>query len=132
MTPGDPYSDLVARHFDAPGHVGPLDGDRANVFTGAAGRREGSLQVRFEARIEAGRIEAMAFQAYGCPHAIAACSLITERLTGRPALELECVDVRALMRELDVPVEKTGRILILQDALHDCFRAWDNRRLAGN
>ncbi len=132
MTPGDPYSELVARHFDAPARVGPLDGDRSDVFTGAAGRREGGLQVRFEARIQAGRIEAMAFQAYGCPHAIAACSLTTERLTGRSAPELDCVDMQALMRELDVPVEKTGRILILQDALHDCFRAWDNRRLAGN
>ena len=132
MTPDGPYSELVAGHFDAPAHVGPLDGDRSNVFTGAAGRREGSLQVCFEARIQAGRIDDMAFQAYGCPHAIAACSLVNVRLTGRSAPELECVDVRALIGELEVPVEKTGRLLILQDALHDCFRAWDNRRLAGN
>jgi len=132
MTPDEPYSERVARYFASSEHVGPLDCERSNVFTGAAGRRENGLRVCFEARIQAGQIDEIVFQAYGCPHAIAACSLISERLTGRPATELERLDPQVLIQELGVPVEKTGRMLILQDALHDCFRAWENRRLAGN
>jgi NifU-like protein involved in Fe-S cluster formation len=132
MTSNEPYSGLVVRYFDEPAHVGPLSGERSHVFTGAAGRREAGLQVRFEVRIHADLIADIAFQAYGCPHTIAACSLITERLAGQTVAELHNVDMPALMRELEVPVEKTGRVLILQDALHDCFRAWENRRLAGN
>ena len=126
------YSDLVIRHFDAPANVGPLGDAVENVFTGAAGQREQGTRVSFEARIDAGRIEEIAFQAYGCPHIIAACSLATERLARQPAAALEQLDPRDLMRELEVPVEKTGRMLLVQDALHHCFRAWDNRRLAGN
>lgn len=126
------YADLVTRHFDAPANVGPLGGTAENVFTGTAGQREHGTRVCFEARIDAGRISEIVFQAYGCPHTIAACSLATQRLARQPAAALEHFDARDLMSELDVPVEKTGRMLLLQDALHQCFRAWDNRRLSGN
>jgi len=132
MTVESPYSDLVLRYFDDPPCAGSLDAAQSDVFTGSAGTREAGLQVRFEAKIREGTIDAMAFQAYACPHIIAACSLIAERLGGQGVNELDRLDVGALMTELAIPVEKTGRLLIVQDALHDCLRAWDNRRLAGN
>lgn len=132
MTSEQPYSELVTRHFDAPENVGPLCGEPRNVFSGACGQREHGARVRFEARIEAGRVVGIAFQAYGCPHVIAACSLVTQRLTGRPATDLERFDIEELARALGVPVEKTGRMLLVQDALHHCFQAWENTRLAGN
>jgi len=132
MTSERGYSDLVTRHFDAPANVGPLGGAADNVFTGAAGRRERGATVRFEARIDAGRIDEIAFQAYGCPHTVAACSLATQRLVRQPAAALENIDPQELMSELEVPVEKTGKMLLVQDALHHCFQAWENRRLAGN
>lgn len=132
MTGERGYSDLVTRHFDAPANVGPLGGAADNVFTGSAGHREHGTRVCFEARIDAGRIQEIAFQAYGCPHTIAACSLATQRLAGQPAAALQEFDPQGVMSELQVPVEKTGRMLLVQDALHHCFRAWENRRLAGN
>lgn len=125
------YSELVARHFDAPLNVGPLDGDPATVFTGQAGQREHGARLRFQARIESGCIAEIVFQAYGCPHTIAACSLATERLQGRPVDALDRFDIDALAQALQVPIEKTGRMLLVQDALHQCFRDWENRRLAG-
>lgn len=100
------------------------------MFTGTAGRRDIGTHVRFEAQIKEGRIRRIAFQAYGCPHSIAACSLATQGLEGAPAEALARVDLDELIRALDAPVEKTGRLLIVQDALHDCFQAWENRRLA--
>lgn len=131
MTAGREYSDLVARHFDAPINAGTLDVAAENVFTGRAGDREHGTLICFDVRIDVDRVERITFLAYGCPHTIAACSLATERLTGQPAEALTGLDIDGLARELDVPVEKTGRMLLLQDALHQCFRAWDNRRLAG-
>ncbi|MFQ5633908.1 MAG: iron-sulfur cluster assembly scaffold protein [Gammaproteobacteria bacterium] len=125
------YSDLVMHHFEQPANAGPLAGDMADVFTGAAGQRESGTQVRFQARIDAGRISDMGFQAYGCPHTIAACSLATQRLLHQPAAALMTLDRADLMEALSVPVEKTGRMLVLLDALHHCFRAWENRQLAG-
>lgn len=125
------YSPLVTRHFDRPLHAGPLRGDAENVVTGSAGQRERGTEVRFEARIEGGRIAAIAFQAYGCPHTIAACSLACERLDGQPAAALGRFDPDELGAALEVPPGKTGRLLLVQDALHHCFRAWENRGLAG-
>jgi len=131
VTSDDRYSDLVRRHFDTPSNSGPLPGASPAVFTGAAGRRELGIHVLFQARIEAGAIDEIRFQAYGCPHTLAACSLATERLAGRPATALDRTDVMELAETLGVPVEKAGRMLIVQDALHQCFQAWENRRLAG-
>lgn len=131
MNSAEAYSELVERHFDAPVNIGPLDGDPATVFTGQAGQREHGARLRFEARIESGCIDAIVFQAYGCPHTIAACSLATERLQGQPAEALARFDIDALAQALQVPIEKTGRMLLVQDALHQCFRDWENRGLAG-
>lgn len=126
------YSPVVAQHFADPVNVGPLDGDSDNTFTGIAGRRELGTHIRFDARVDDGRITRIAFQAYGCPHSIAACSLATQRLEHAPVEALVQLDVDELMQALDVPIEKTGRLLIVQDALHDCFRAWENRGLSGS
>ncbi len=132
MNGTDTYSERVVRHFDAPANVGPLDGDPATVFAGEAGEREHGTRLRFEARIEAERIAEIAFQAYGCPHTIAACSLATERLKGRPAGALARFDIDDLAQTLQVPIDKTARMLLVEDALHRCFRDWENRRLAGS
>lgn len=126
------YSDLVRLHFEEPVNVGPLCGDSGNMFTGEAGRREHGTEVRFQVRIENARIVEIAFQVYGCPHSVAACSLAAERLAQQPAQALDNFDVEDLAGTLEVPVEKTGRMLLVKDALHQCFRAWENRRLAGN
>lgn len=129
---GWPYSERVAQHFARPANPGPLAGNPDNMFTGLAGDRAAGTQIEFQARIPADTIDEITFRAFGCPHSIAACSLATELLTGQPAAALMKLAPRELAEALDVPVEKTGRLLVVQDALHQCFIAWDNRRLAGN
>lgn len=128
---GWPYSERVARYFVQPANLGPLAGNPENMFTGLAGDRAVGTQIEFQALIPAGTIDEIAFRAFGCPHSIAACSLATERLTGQPAEALMKLAPDDLARALDVPVEKTGRLLLVQDALHQCFIAWDNSRLGG-
>ena len=128
---GWPYSELVAQHFVQPANLGPLAGGPENMFTGLAGDRAVGTQIEFQARIPAGAIDEITFRAFGCPHSIAACSLATERLTGQPAEALLKLAPRDLAEALEIPAEKTGRLLLVQDALHQCFIAWDNRRLAG-
>ena len=131
MTIGWPYSALVDRHFAQPANLGPLPGDSQDVYTGIAGARASGIQVEFQARIAADQIEEIAFRAFGCPHSIAACSLATEWLTAQPAHALAKTRAAELAAALDVPPEKTGRLLVVEDALHQCFLAWDNRGLAG-
>lgn len=120
------YSSAVARHFAAPRHVGVLAPGPGTRVRGEAGSPEQGAWVVFEARIDAGRAVALAWQAWGCPHTIAACSLAAETLTGSTVADLLAFDPLSLRAPLDVPAVKTGRLLIIQDALHNCLAAWDN------
>jgi len=72
--------------------------------------------VRFEARVEAGRIVACRFRAWGCPHTLAAAALAAGWLESRPdGGSTPCEAVR-LAHELDAPAEKMGRLLVVEDA----------------
>ncbi len=97
---------------------------------GEAGSAGQGTWIVFHARVEAGRIAELTFQAYGCPHVIAACSRVTEQLSGALIEAIPAVDTGALMRELEIPVQKHGSLLILQDALRNCWRDWDTRQPA--
>ena len=119
------YSEGVARHFANPANAGVLEGP--DVVAGKAGDRAQGAQVVFHARIVDERIAAIRFQAYGCPHTLAACSLVTERLEGLQVQALRELRPEELAAPLEIPVEKTGRLLIIEDALRNCWAAWDNR-----
>lgn len=120
------YSRQVVDYFTHTPHAGkPLGGD-VNLFSGTAGDRERGTQIMFFARVVDGIVEQCGYQVFGCPHVIAACCLAAERLTGQPVGRLAEMAPETLIEALEVPIEKTGRILVLQDALLNCFRAWDN------
>jgi len=124
------YSPLVARHFTDPANAGVPSDDVARWVRGAAGDRAQGMRVEFHLRIQGREIAEVRFQAFGCPHTIAACSLATERLTGRPVDELMELTPASLLAALDAPVEKMGRMLFIQDALRDGLAAWENQGLS--
>jgi NifU-like protein involved in Fe-S cluster formation len=127
------YAPIVADYFERLPLAGTLDDDGdcapACLFSGAAGHREQGTQVIFHARIRDARIEEIRYQVFGCPHTIVACGLAAEGLTGQPVTALTELTTAMLAEPLALPVEKTGRMLVIQDALRNCFLAWDNRRL---
>ncbi|MCB1597016.1 MAG: iron-sulfur cluster assembly scaffold protein [Gammaproteobacteria bacterium] len=120
------YSSEVARHFAAPRQAGTLPPGPGTLVRGEGGSVEQGAWVVFQARIDAGRVVALAWRAYGCPHVIAACSLAAEMLTGCAPAELGTFEPLCLRAPLDVPALKSGRLLIIQDALRKCLAAWDN------
>jgi NifU-like protein involved in Fe-S cluster formation len=65
----------------------------------------------------------MRFRAWGCPHLIAAAEMVCERFTGETVESLARFEPQRLMTMLAVPVEKSGRILLLEDALRLLYRA---------
>ncbi len=89
-----------------------------------AGSVEHGTWIIIQARVEAGQLEAVKFLAYGCPHTIAACCRMTEKLAGARVGELLNFAPDWLTDELNIPVEKAGKLLILQDALRECFDGW--------
>ena len=84
---------------------------------GEAGAERLGTWVRFALRVEAGVVEAAKVQVYGCPHTVAACSLLVARLRGRPVAPLAVGTPEEWRTTVSAPVEKLGRMLIIEDAL---------------
>lgn len=107
----DPYGARVRALFEHPDHAGNLDRARQVLV------EDQGVRLALAADVDRGRIRALRFRAYGCPHVIAAAEALCRRYEGRPAAELEAFEAAELMRELPVPAEKTGRILVIEDAV---------------
>jgi NifU-like protein involved in Fe-S cluster formation len=106
-----PYSDRVRAYFAAPAHAGELEqGEVVNVD-------DQDVRLRLSASVAAGAVDAMRFRAWGCPHTIAAAEAACAALEGGPAADLLDFSATGLMEELSVPATKTGRILVLEDAV---------------
>lgn len=117
------YAAAVVDHFDQPRNVGRLE-PAPDVIIARAGKREQGVEFVVSARIAADRIAAARFEVYGCPHCIAAASWLSERLVGRTLADLEAWSWREAVAALQIPPEKRGRLLILEDALRALAEAW--------
>ena len=117
------YSPLVVEHFGQPRNVGCFE-PASDVITGAAGRMSQGARFELSARLRNDRIAEIRFEAYGCPHSIAAGSLLSERLQGATQAELETWSWREAAQALQIPAEKRGRLLILEDAVRALAAAW--------
>lgn len=117
------YSPLVIEHFDRPCNAGRLPA-APDVIHAAAGSAAQGTSFHLSARLSGGSITAMQFEAYGCPHCIAAGSWLTERLVGLTEPELRLWRWRAADEALTFPPEKRGRLLILEDAVKALSEAW--------
>lgn len=120
------YSALVKSHFTAPQNVGRLAA-APNVVIVSAGSREQGTEIVLSAKLENDRIDALRHLIYGCPHSIAAASWATLRLVGATLGELERWQWRDVAAALDVPPEKWGRLLVIDDAVRELARNWRNR-----
>jgi hypothetical protein len=80
--------------------------------------------VKFHLNIGGGIVKAALFQAYGCPHTLAVSAWVTEQLPGRPREALVPGQPAEWLAKLAVPVEKLGRLLIVEDALQAALPHW--------
>ena len=107
----DPYSALVRELFEKPRHAGEL----ANAAVVELAQQ--GVRIRLALSQADGRIQSLRFLAYGCPHVIAACESFCRTFEGGPVAAMGGFRAADIMRDLSVPVEKTGRILVLEDAV---------------
>jgi NifU-like protein involved in Fe-S cluster formation len=117
------YSPLVVEHFSRPRNAGAL-APAPEVIAASAGSISQGAWFALSARIEGGHIAILRQQVYGCPHSIAAASWLTERLLGADRATLEQWPWREAADALDVPAEKRGRMLLLEDAVRALANAW--------
>jgi NifU-like protein involved in Fe-S cluster formation len=119
------YSLAVQRHFAAPKKAVELPAARPGLVTGEAEDRTLHVWVRFQLQIVDGVVAAAGFQAFGCPHTVAAASIVAEWLEGRSVEAARKLDVKAACAELEVPIEKLGKLLRIEDAVAACWRTED-------
>ncbi len=109
---------MTWRRFTSAAAAGELEG--ADVRRGAAGSRALGTWVQFDVRVigsaPSAHIAAVRFRAFGCPHVIAIADWVAAAAVGRPAIPELAESVQALQERFAVPVEKLGRLLILEDA----------------
>ena len=113
----DPYSARTRELFGDLRHVAAKPGepgDGESVYVEGQG-----VRLRLNARADDGHIATLRFRAYGCPHFVAACEWLCRNLEGRPVSALGEWRPSEIMQTLGLPVEKTGRILVLEDAVRE-------------
>lgn len=110
------YSELTLRYFETAAGAGVLTGP--GTFRGAAGSRRQGTWVQFDVRVGSGIIRDARFLAFGCPHTIAVSAWVAEHAIGRKAAAALALpeSVGDLCERFAVPVEKRGRMLIIEDA----------------
>jgi len=127
----EPYNDTVRRHFANPAHAGDLQAGYPHAVAAEVSESEAGLRILLSAQSDGNIIYRLRYRVFGCPHLIAAAEELCSRLEGGPAEGLQDVPVAQLMELLEVPVEKTGRLLLLEDAANALHEACC-RLLPGN
>ncbi len=117
MTSVDSYSRRVRDLFATMPRSGSLVPGRGEIRSGEAMALERGAWVCFDARVETNVVTEVRFRAWGCPHLLAACALVAERLEGWAPGAAPGVDAATLAVDLDVPADKLGRLLVVEDAV---------------
>jgi len=108
------YNEATLRYFETAPGAGVLSG--AGTFRGAAGSRAHGTWVQFDLQMNSGIIQTARFLAFGCPHTIAVSAWVAEQATGQELRAALPETVQQLSERFAVPVEKRGRLLIVEDA----------------
>ena len=118
------YSPKVRDLFRRAKHGGKLPDGEGRTVSVTVHEGANGCRISLSGRTDGERWVALGYRVFGCPHLIAAAEWASSRFEGEPAETLAPFPVCEVMRDLKVPVEKTGRILLLEDA----FAALDRRR----
>ncbi len=122
------YSSEVVRRFDAPQRAGELPHGTPGLVSGEGEDRTLHVWVRFDFKVIDGIIQTVRFQAFGCPHTVAAADLAAESLEGRPVDAACALGAAQLQQALGVPIEKLGKLLRIEDAAAMCWRTAATRK----
>jgi 7,8-dihydropterin-6-yl-methyl-4-(beta-D-ribofuranosyl)aminobenzene 5'-phosphate synthase len=114
------YSDTVMDHFMNPRNAGRLpDADGLGI----TGSEECGDQLRIWIKVRSGRLVEVRHQVFGCPAAIAACSMMTQLATGLSLEEAMKLTDDDIARALDgLPPQKYHCSNVAASALHKAIR----------
>jgi NifU-like protein involved in Fe-S cluster formation len=92
--------------------------------SGEAGGPGQETWIRFHLTVADDIVRAARFKAYGCPHTLKVAQWLTDRLPGRRREDGVPGSPTQWAETLGVPVDRLGRLLVVEDALLACFARW--------
>ena len=113
----DPYNAQTRALFADPAHLGDLRKEYAQSALAEASESAAGARIQLAIGLGDGKVQECRFRVFGCPHLIAAAECLCNRLEGGSLADLAGFRVADCMDPLEIPVEKTGRILLLEDAI---------------
>jgi cysteine desulfurase len=121
---GDTLNAEARELFSRLSGAGTLADATGIVLRGEAGQATGEVWVRLHLRVSADTVIEARFQALGCPHTLATASWLATQLAGRKRPDVQPGSPQDWAQALGVPVEKLGRLLLIEDALHAALAQW--------
>lgn len=94
------------------------------VVSGEAGGPREETWVRFHLLLAGDTVKDARFQAFGCPHTLDVAAWLCRELRGRTRGALPPGRPADWAASRSVPVEKLGRLLVIEDALRACILKW--------
>lgn len=108
---------LTWRYFRAAARPRFPEGKGTAVRTGRGGRRADGAEIAIELDIAGEHVKSARFTAYGCPHTLAVTAWLCEVLAGARVADGPPGTPADWARQFEVPTEKLGRLLIVEDAM---------------
>jgi cysteine desulfurase len=105
----------------------PASWDGSTVASGEAGAAGQDTWIRFHLLVSDDVVKDARFQAYGCPHTVAVAAWMARALPGRHREALQPGVPTDWATAHRVPIEKLGRLLVIEDAVQACLRHWPQR-----
>jgi cysteine desulfurase len=105
----------------------PASWDGSAVASGEAGAAGQDTWIRFHLLVSDDVVKDTRFQAYGCPHTVAVAAWMARALPGRHREALQPGVPTDWATAHRVPIEKLGRLLVIEDAVQACLRHWPQR-----
>ena len=121
-----PYNELVRSLFENPLHAKDIPEKLGKPYKVVTQESKNGPKIVLTAVIKEENILALRFRVFGCPFLIAAAEFCCNQCEGKHNKEVENIDILHLIQILEVPTEKIGVILLLQDALESLKLALDN------
>ena len=116
------YSLEVRQRFHLLEGAGEHTEGTPGLVVGEAEDRTLNVWIRIQVSLVESIIRSVRYQVFGCPHMVAAAGWVAEALQGQSRDVLLELDMNEIRNTLDAPLEKLGKLLVLEDALHTCWR----------
>ena len=106
------------------GPAGGTGSGAATLVSGEAGGPGQESWVRFHLLVADDIVKDARFQAFGCPHTMDTAAWLCAELRGRRRAALIPGTPATWAAARGVPIEKLGRLLVVEDALRACLSHW--------